>query len=176
MSLLDIIRYIAIALSVVVVIAGMALLFMSPAQLGSLFGEVELENINFDTLERTSNKNSYLLCSPEQCPYANADGPAPTFNVPPERLRTILLDFADKNPNIQTFPDRMNLELQQFDFIERTPAMRFPDLITVRIYPTDDGGSSIAIYSRSAYGQSDFNANQNRVTRWIAIITPAETF
>ncbi len=176
MSLLDAIRYAAIVLSIAVVILGMALLFMSPGQLEGLFGKIEAEIVDFNTLERASNKNSYLLCSPEHCPYAHPDGPAPVFAIPPERLRTILLDFADKAPNIRTYSDRMDLELQQFDFIERTPAMRFPDIITVRIYPTDDGGSTMAIYSRSVYGQSDFNANRDRITRWLAIITPAEEF
>lgn len=176
MHLLDIIRNAAILLSIVVVIAGLALLFMSPEQLEGLFGSTEAEIVDFDTLERDSNKNSYLLCSPEHCPHANADGPAPVFDMPPKRLRAILLEFADKAPNIRPLPDKMNLELQQFDFIERTPAMRFPDIITVRIYPTNDGGSSMAIYSRSVYGQSDFGANRDRVTRWLAIITPVENF
>ncbi|GEQ97083.1 hypothetical protein JCM17844_07200 [Iodidimonas gelatinilytica] len=170
MSVIDAIRYAAIAVSILVIIAGMALLFMSPSQLEGLFNEKELPVIEFATLTRTDKPNSYLLCPADRCPQASPDDIAPVFDLSSNDLRARLLEYVDRSPDIRTH--RLDLENQQFEFVERTPMMRFPDIITVRIYPTDEGGSTLAIYSRSVYGHSDLGANKKRITRWLAAIAP----
>ena len=171
MSIIDAIRYTAIALSVLIVIVGVALLFMTPAQLEGIFATKPLPEIDFSTLNRPDSPNSYLLCPENTCLQSTADQVAPVFAASPEQLRDRILEFVDKSPNIQT--RTLDPENAQYDFIERTPVMRFPDIITVRIFPAGDGGSTLAIYSRSVYGHSDLGANRKRVERWLAVISPA---
>jgi uncharacterized protein (DUF1499 family) len=58
----------------------------------------------------------------------------------------------------------------QYDYIQRTELMRYPDSITVRFIPLADGQSTLAIYSRSHYGRSDFGVNQARIRAWLAAL------
>jgi uncharacterized protein (DUF1499 family) len=49
--------------------------------------------------------------------------------------------------------------------IDRTPVMRFPDDITVRIRP-GAGQSRVDVRSASRYGRHDFGANARRIERF----------
>ena len=51
--------------------------------------------------------------------------------------------------------------------------MRYPDSITVRFLPLEEGRSTLAIYSRSHYGRSDFGVNKERVDGWLASLLGA---
>ncbi len=52
-------------------------------------------------------------------------------------------------------------------YIQRTKIMRFPDTINVRIIDLGEGRSTIALYSRSQLGESDFGVNRARIERWL---------
>ncbi len=54
------------------------------------------------------------------------------------------------------------------DLVARTLFVRWPDWVTVRFIPLGEKRSTLAIYSRSVYGRSDFGANKNRITNWLA--------
>ena len=58
----------------------------------------------------------------------------------------------------------------QFDYVQRSPRFRFPDIITVRFIPVSPSRSTLAIYSRSVYGRRDFGVNEKRVQEWMALI------
>jgi len=53
-------------------------------------------------------------------------------------------------------------------FIQHTPMLRFPDIVTVEFVALAPDRSSLAIYSRSRYGRGDFGTNRRRVERWLA--------
>lgn len=55
-------------------------------------------------------------------------------------------------------------------YVQRSRLMAYPDYISVRIIPLSDGGSTLAIYSRSRYGQSDLGVNRARVEKWLAAL------
>jgi len=57
---------------------------------------------------------------------------------------------------------------QQIDFVQRTELIRYPDIITVRFVPIDAATSTLAIYSRSVYGKSDFGVNKTRIDAWFS--------
>jgi len=54
--------------------------------------------------------------------------------------------------------------------VQRSLIFRFPDTITVQVFPQTEGGSTLAIYSRSNYGRSDLGVNKARVQRWLGLI------
>jgi uncharacterized protein (DUF1499 family) len=56
----------------------------------------------------------------------------------------------------------------QYDFVQRSPLLRFPDTITVRFIPLSPTTSTLAMYSRSHYGYSDFGVNRRRIETWLA--------
>jgi uncharacterized protein (DUF1499 family) len=54
--------------------------------------------------------------------------------------------------------------------VARSALFNFPDLITVQVTPSTSGGSTLIVYSRSAYGQSDLGVNRKRVDTWLAAL------
>jgi uncharacterized protein (DUF1499 family) len=45
--------------------------------------------------------------------------------------------------------------------------MRFPDTINVLIIPISADASTLALYSRSQIGYSDWGVNRKRLERWL---------
>ena len=172
MSLVDIIRILAIGLSIVVVLVGAVLLFPGSSRWFEQAVDVgALPDIDFQSLQRVDKPNDYLVCPDGLCQAARADETANIYDVPMTKLRAIVLEYVDSDPNIDTY--RLDLNRQQFDFVERSRSMRFPDVVTVRFFDVDGQRSTLAIYSRSIYGYSDLGANQRRVKRWLSIIEPS---
>ena len=58
----------------------------------------------------------------------------------------------------------------QYDYIQRSSLMRYPDSITVKFIDLDNDSSTLAIYSRSHYGRSDFGVNEARIQVWLAAL------
>jgi len=52
-------------------------------------------------------------------------------------------------------------------YVQRTETLKFPDYISIKFIPLDDGTTTLAVYSRSRYGYADLGANQARVERWV---------
>ena len=123
--------------------------------------------IDFATLVRPSSPNTYLVCPKDRCT-ATIDQEAPTYALPPEQLferaRT-LLSAEPRTELVQNQPDAMRLVL-----VQRSAFFRFPDTITLQVFPLPDGDSTLAIYSQSNYGYGDFGVNKDRVRAWIALI------
>jgi uncharacterized protein (DUF1499 family) len=71
-----------------------------------------------------------------------------------------------EQPRLQVL--RRDVTNRQIDYVQRTPLLRFPDLITVRFVPIDDTHSTVAIYSRSVWGKGDMGVNRARVQEWLA--------
>jgi len=55
----------------------------------------------------------------------------------------------------------------QYDYIQRTALMRYPDSITVRFIALGSNRSTLGIYSRSHYGKSDLGVNEARIRAWL---------
>jgi uncharacterized protein (DUF1499 family) len=61
-------------------------------------------------------------------------------------------------------------ELLRLVLVQRSAFFRFPDTITLQVFPLPDGTSTLAIYSQSNYGYGDFGVNKDRVHSWIGLI------
>ena len=121
-------------------------------------------SINFSELALSKKPNQYLVCPPGLCTAA-AHAESPIFDLGMAELRARWLAWAagqDGLVPLGTQPDG-----RQMDFVERSLIMGFPDVITVRFIPVAGGKSSVAIYSRSVYGYSDFGVNRDRIQRWL---------
>jgi uncharacterized protein (DUF1499 family) len=123
--------------------------------------------VDFATLVRPSSPNTYLVCPKDRCA-ANADEEGPVYAVPPtqlfERARA-LLSAEPRTDLVQDQPETMRLVLVQRSFL-----FRFPDTITVQVFPLPDGDAALAIYSQSNYGYGDFGVNKERVRSWIGLL------
>lgn len=52
-------------------------------------------------------------------------------------------------------------------YIQRSALMGYPDYISVRFIEAEEGGSTLAVFSRARYGTSDLGVNETRVDRWV---------
>jgi uncharacterized protein (DUF1499 family) len=156
-------RYLLISI-VGIAIAAVALI-LEGATLEAFFDVGEVPAIDFASLERGPYPNQYLVCPAGMCA-AETDGAAPVFAVPVARLQAAWEAMVAQQPRVQLL--RRELTNQQIDYVQRSRLLRFPDLVTVRFVPVDDGHSTVAIYSRSVYGRGDMGVNRARVEEWLA--------
>ncbi len=54
-------------------------------------------------------------------------------------------------------------------YVQRTPRLKIPDYISVKFIPLElPGKATVAIFSRSRYGNGDMGVNESRVTAWVS--------
>lgn len=118
---------------------------------------------DFEVMERTGKPNDYLVCPPDICSTV-PDEVSPVFKVPVSRLQQEVLAVVRSQPRIKSLTGS---EGAQYEFVQRTGLMNFPDTITVRFYALDGNRSTLAIYSRSHFGYYDLGVNRKRVKSWL---------
>jgi len=154
----------SLALFVLVALAG-AFWLMGPERVwATLFGPADLGAVSFETLERRSTPNDALACPSRLCK-AETDIMPRAYPVDVPTLRKAFLAAMKTERRLTRIhiDDRTPTDR----FVQRSERLRFPDTIVVRYVALDEGGSSIAIYSRSQIGRSDLGVNQARIERWL---------
>ncbi|WP_240539986.1 DUF1499 domain-containing protein [Salinarimonas soli] len=160
---------------VVVAGAGLAVLIWRGSEPGGIddlyhavVGGPDLGPVTFETLVRRSRPNDALACPADLCRSARPDIVPPLYPVSAERLREIVADVARQDPETQiVFSARWE---EQDRYVARTRLMRFPDTINVRVVPVAADAATVAIYSRSQLGYSDWGVNRKRIERWLDAI------
>jgi uncharacterized protein (DUF1499 family) len=61
-------------------------------------------------------------------------------------------------------------DARRLAYIQHSATFRFPDIIMVEFVPLGPERSSLAIFSRSRYGEFDFQKNRKRVERWLFLL------
>ncbi len=169
--MLDKLRSLTVGLSLLVVVAGIAVyLFVQMGGGDRLFGEGDgnLPPVVFEDLAYKPVDVGYLMCPASVCPAAEADAEAELFQVGASELRRTVADFADDLPTIRTF--RFDLVTSQFDFTERLPGQGFPAVITVKVLDDTPYSSKLVLYSRQPVGESTSMDHQERLERWVRTI------
>ena len=158
---------VSLSIGVSFLVAGAAALLFTPLgerPLTALFSASAVENIDFANLRLADKPNQFLLCPPDLCsikPHADS----PVFDIPADRLLLRRRDVLAAQPRIEIMAE--DKDSQQFDYVQRTARFRFPDLITVRFISVSSAQSTLAVYSRSVYGKSDFGVNRDRIDTWL---------
>ncbi|MDP4823997.1 MAG: DUF1499 domain-containing protein [Aestuariivirgaceae bacterium] len=138
---------------------GLGLLFAAREQIWVLLaGPADQGAVDFANITRSGKPNDYLLCPPDLC--ANADAQAPVFAASGETLLKATLALVAENV--------IGEEGFAFRYVTRTPLMRFPDTVSIRILELGETQATLGIYSRSLIGHSDLGANRARVETLIA--------
>ena len=123
--------------------------------------------VEFATFQRPATPNTYLVCPAGRCAAA-ADEPGPIYAVSAGDLFPLVRTALAVEPRtelVQDQPAALRLVL-----VQRSRIFRFPDTITVQVFPLSDSSATLAIYSRSNYGRSDLGVNKARVQRWLGLI------
>lgn len=123
--------------------------------------------IDFTTLRPGDKPNRYLVCPPG-LGVVTPDEASPVFDLPVDTLEQRWFAMIAQQKRVtQTAVDPTS---RQYTFIQRSRILGFPDVITVRFMALDDTTSTLAVFSRSRYGHSDFGVNRKRVQAWLAAL------
>lgn len=121
--------------------------------------------IDFQTLKLHERPNQFLVCPEGLCTAATPHMPSPIFDISAEDLHNHLQKLALSQSDVELA--RKDETAFKYDFIQRTKIMRYPDIVTVQTLAIDENSSTLAIYSRSVFGHSDFGVNEKRVKHWL---------
>lgn len=126
--------------------------------------------IDFERLTPRSSPNEYLIAPTDSAPAFDDDErreAAPVFPISAEELRTAFESMLqDRMPILGETYSRPTLsddEKAQCVYVERTPLLRFPDVINVQFISLSPTTSTLAIHSGSVYGYSDVGKNKARL-------------
>jgi len=133
-------------------------------------GDVDLRR-----LARSGASNEFLACPPDYCA-ASADATTPVYPVPAQHLVAIVRSVLAEQPRMTVLRDGPLAGAPEGSgkivAVQRSLVFRFPDTVWIEIAPRG-ARASLAIYSRSAYGRSDFGVNRARVETLLAAIGSA---
>jgi uncharacterized protein (DUF1499 family) len=155
-----------LALIVVVVAAGLIFFFFirTDEMMISMFPQGDREEVNFETLQLKESPNQFLVCPTDMCG-GQQHLDSTVYQAGAADLKDVFQKFALAAPRTEIVHD--DAALNQMDFVQRSELMQYPDWITVKFINLDDGTSTLAIYSRSVYGESDLGINQARIEEWL---------
>lgn len=122
--------------------------------------------LDFAALKPRQRPNWYLVAPAGLCREATPHREAPVFDMERDALVTRVHTLLSREPQISVHAsseagDRLAL-------VQRTPIMRWPDYVDIAVLDAADGGSTLAVYSRSKFGYRDFGANRKRVEGWLS--------
>ncbi len=160
--------YLSVGASFVVVVAATLLLTpLGERPLTALFAVGDAATIDFATLTPPADPNWFLVCPPGLCAATATAGPV--FEISAERLRARWREVVAAQPRTELLAEHP--DGWQFDYVQRSARFRFPDIVTVRFIAVAPERSTLAVYSRSVFGASDFGVNRARTEAWLAILS-----
>lgn len=135
--------------------------------LAMVFGPADQGEVNLAALDRRGRPNdAYLAPEGFNAGTRGPDATPPVFNASAEAVRAALVTVALAEP----FTERVHQDSVTLHdrFVQRTPLMRFPDTIDVKVIEIGEGRTTVAIYGRAQVGYRDFGVNRARIDRWLA--------
>jgi uncharacterized protein (DUF1499 family) len=166
---------IIVALLIVAGVVGYMLLERRPGYgayygLAKLMGSrLDIGPVNWSTLTRHETPNDALVCPASHCPNAKPDAEPKTYPLAPAELLARLKRVALAEPDTTELYCAADCD-RAARILQHTRLMRFPDTIDIEVLPAAGNQSTLAIYSRSLVGRSDFGVNSARIARWLAAL------
>jgi hypothetical protein len=159
------VRITLVALGLVILLPGLVLrIYMGSGAEDRLAPQ---EAVSIPELQSPLPKASFLACPLGYCS-TTAAITSPVFDLPWDRLRDYWMEMISGETRVVRAA--IDLGPRQYVYIQHSPIFRFPDIVTVELVPLGSTRSSIALYSRSRYGEYDFRKNRKRVERWLFLL------
>ena len=147
-------------------IALLGILFIRVATVGH---DPAVWHIDPLTAEASANPNHFRVAI-EALTEQPVDEIAPIYRVNPTFLANTLDDFVMHEALVERVAG--SPEAGWVTYVQRSPRMRMPDYISVKVIDLANGNSTIAIFSRSRFGIGDMGVNKARVRRWLTALEP----
>jgi Protein of unknown function (DUF1499) len=157
-----------IAAATALILVGGVVAYDLDATWALVAGPPDLGPVDFASVKPPASPNRYLACPQDLCPAGAADMTSPTFDMSAADLQRTARKAWAGEPNLTLVSgDEENHEDR---YVQRSKIMRFPDTVAARFIDQADGKSSLALYSRSQIGRSDFGVNKARVLHWLDLV------
>ncbi len=140
---------------------------MGPERFWALLGPADLGPVSFASLERSSSPNDALVCPDKHC-VASRDVRPPVWAMDAALLAEAMDAAISGEPNLVRVDD--GSEPTRRRYVQRTDTLGYPDTISIEFVDLEAGESTLAMYSRSQIGRSDFGVNLNRMRRWMSLL------
>ena len=121
--------------------------------------------IDFSKIVPPKKPNWFLALPPGSEGAVKGKGESPLFPVEVRRLKKSLEKLIGDEPRVTIL--KRSEDGGRYELIARTAILRFPNKVSIEIIELGEQSSSVAIFSRSVYGYSDFGANRKRVNDWL---------
>jgi uncharacterized protein (DUF1499 family) len=124
------------------------------------------EPIDFAAMSKPSLPNAWLICPTGLCVSENAV--SPVFAIPAAELRgrwDAMIALQPRVERARDDPDGLG-----GTWVQSTATLGFRDRINVRFIDVPEGGSTLAVFSRSGIGLYDFGVNRRRLEEWLAAL------
>ena len=121
--------------------------------------------MDFADLSRPASPNTFLLC-PAGFSASPPDQEAPVYKCSGDLLMSRWEAMINHQP--RTIEHDRSEDALSRTYVQRSLLVGYPDVISVQFIVNSEVSCSLAVYSRSQYGHSDFGVNRRRVLGWLA--------
>jgi len=121
-------------------------------------------------MKRPAGFNHWLVCA-RGLTAAEPDADGPIFDALPAEVLDAARRAAARRPG--TREAARDDAVAQIVFVQRTPFLRFPDVVRVQAIAAPDGKTALAVFCRAVYGFYDFGVNRRRAKSWARAIAAA---
>lgn len=145
---------------------GVAVVFMVGAAISFRFlgHDPAIWHVDPLTSERTGRPNDYLV-APGGATAGEPDAVTTSRDLPGRDLLFLFNSIASNAPRTRVIGG--SVDDLHVTYVQQSALFGFPDYISVKAVEAE-GGSALAIWSRSRFGYSDMDVNKDRVERWLA--------
>ncbi len=127
-------------------------------------GVTDKSFLDWQSIEPDGRPNRWLM-APADSGITGADAVSPSFTVPPEALANDWVAVVEQQLRSRVLArsdDGLQVEAAQ-----TSATFGFVDCISAQVFAEHEGGSTLAVYSRSTVGYWDFGVNRSRVESWV---------
>lgn len=157
---------IAAALAVIVIIAFGVFFAIGPQQVWlQLTGPADMGRYDFAGMPRSATSNDALACTPPLC-NSSADFELASFDATPAEVITRLDDRIQSGTGDVVRVDDASIPAYA-RYVTHSPLMGYPDTTDIEAIDLGNGKTGIRAYARAKIGQKDFDANAERLRRWL---------
>lgn len=136
-------------------------------------GPADMGSVDFSTLRKSKKPNQVLVCPADMCRDKDRDWISQSYALSASDLRDELLNSIKGEKRLERVDD--NSQPLELRFVQRSERLKFPDTISIEFFPLTDSTSTLALYSRSLVGETDFGVNLARAKRWLKRLEQKET-
>lgn|SRR3990167_3808458 len=122
------------------------------------------EQIDFKNLALPASPNHFLLV-PAGFASIISTPESPLFDYPVEELEMAWKRMIKNQPRVtlRSYSEKK----RRYHYIQKGVILQLPDYVIVQFIPVFAQQSTIAMFSYSVYGYSDFGLNRTRVFKWL---------